>query len=553
MEGSLLFLYILNVCYAIRSISLQCVQLNGIMESMINRIVVYCWIFGIVQAAHSQIFDGSTLYNAAKKAAALKNSAAVKEMPASESDVSVDPAQYYIGPGDKFKISVVGLPSAQYIGKVDHDGVLYVPELGIANIGRLTLVQARDSLERFVKSKLSRKNEIYVALIKLKKATVTVSGAISSPGTYHVSGNSRLLDIIKKANGGSIPSYSDFNYRRIHCSNQDSSWTCDLFPALFSDSLGENPYLFPGDHIVFNMATRRVFLTGAFKSPFSGMVPIKENESAARLISLVTLEQSADLERFVIYDASRRQTNTYKLEELDECVLEDQDIITITRKGEHGAKTVSITGEIAYPGMYPIIEGSTTVQEILLFGGEYTERADTNGAYLLRNTQLGKLSSSQYVLPALPVASSATVRPQVGASIQQLLLTGDYSVIDIEINDTIHVKHGDQIVIPEKKKHIYISGYVQNPGAVSYEANKNASYYIKRSGGLSAKADRLNIYIIRRFNERLQFRGSETLEAGDIIVVPEKEQFRKWNMFRDFIATTSAILSIAVVIISLAP
>jgi len=50
---------------------------------------------------------------------------------------SIDPDQYYIGGGDEFFISVIGLPSIHYVVAINPQGDLYIPELGLLKLGKI--------------------------------------------------------------------------------------------------------------------------------------------------------------------------------------------------------------------------------------------------------------------------------------------------------------------------------------------------------------------------------------------------------------------------------
>jgi protein involved in polysaccharide export with SLBB domain len=104
-------------------------------------------------------------------------------------------------------------------------------------------------------------------------------------------------------------------------------------------------------------------------------------------------------------------------------------------------------------------------------------------------------------------------------------------------------------VIPKIERHIFLSGSVKNPGAIPYDPSKNAGFYVRMAGGYSSRADKSNLYVLRKYNERIQFLEGQKLKAGDIIVVPEKEQFRGWNMFRDIatIVATAGGLALGIV------
>ncbi|HEX2959974.1 MAG TPA: polysaccharide biosynthesis/export family protein [Chitinispirillaceae bacterium] len=180
-----------------------------------------------------------------------------------DADNSIDDSTYRIGSGDEFTVVLIKNPSVYYSGKVNQNGDLFIPEIGIVPVLKLRLCDARKKIKESCEELL--KKEVYVSLEKVKTVTVSVVGPLSNPGTFSQPGMMRLADLIKLANGDSLPSFQKFNYRRVRCESGDSVSYYDLYRYLFKGDQSQNPYLFPGDRILTVPVSQSVYLGGGSK------------------------------------------------------------------------------------------------------------------------------------------------------------------------------------------------------------------------------------------------------------------------------------------------
>jgi protein involved in polysaccharide export with SLBB domain len=463
-------------------------------------------------------------------------------------DNSVVPEAYYIGGGDVFQISVVESPSIQYTGTVNENCDVYIPELGIIKIGKTNLVQAKKRIADFVASKLKRQFEVYVSLVKTKSAMVSVSGAVSSPGTCKLPGTSRLFDAIKAANGGMVPSYNDYDYRAVECRNRDSVHVFDLFKYLLANNQSENPYLYPGDNIRLSLAQRRVLITGALKSQVTGWIPIRQDEQAADFLSLFAFDASADSDHIIIQRTNPDNSSLTKIFSLREPVsftLKDRDLIIVSEKENYPqALAVSIRGEIARPGMYPLVKNVTKAADLVAEAGGATRFGNSERAYVVRRKKMLSEEMKQNYNALKPVVTTGlfdnSVRPEINSGLFRMNASNDFSVLRLSDNkDGLVLESEDEIVIPKKEFCVYVSGSVCNPGAYPFVAGGTKSHYIGLAGGYSSKADRSNSFVVTYYGSVMQVKENGAIEEGDVIVVPDSQQYKFLTLV--FIPILSAI------------
>jgi protein involved in polysaccharide export with SLBB domain len=105
--------------------------------------------------------------------------------------------------------------------------------------------------------------------------------------------------------------------------------------------------------------------------------------------------------------------------------------------------------------------------------------------------------------------------------------TNDFSLIRLREHPEMHLEGGDQVIIPCAEKTVYISGNVKSPGGYPYIEGKDKAYYIARAGGYTKKADKTNIYLVVQYGEVRQIFDRNTVEDGEIIVVPMSQEYKK--------------------------
>lgn len=442
---------------------------------------------------------------------------------------SIDPDRYYIGGGDEFFVSVIGLPSINYSVAINPQGDLYVPELGLLKLGKIPLAEAQNKIADYVREKLKKHNEIYVQLNRVKTVSVTVVGAVENPGTYLLSGGSRVLDAIRAANKEATPSVNENNFREVLCKNKDSIKTIDMFDFLLKNDVAGNPYLYPGDNISLSRATKKIYLNALTKSGTNGWVPIKENETLAGFLSYQQFDRSVDTS--IIYfqsieDSSHRSMKSIAWNDAGSMVLHDKDIITIPEKKNYSPVfLVSIGGEVARPGMYPIIRDSTDAREILAMAGGVTSLSDMDRAVIIRTRMAEQGQKNRSTEKMDKIQESRAIRPEMMSGLEKMTIMSDYSVMRLKrFGTTIKLEENDRIFVPTKDMFVYISGNVKRPGAYEYVAGERMGFYISKAGGYTGKASKSNVFGMRYFEKVCQQTDLSEILEGDIIVVPESQQ-----------------------------
>ncbi len=150
-----------------------------------------------------------------------------------------------------------------------------------------------------------------------------------------------------------------------------------------------------------------------------------------------------------------------------ETVLLPYDNVLILRQPEWELqRTVSISGQVKYPGHYSLLSKSERLTDLL-------KRA-------------GGLTSNAYP-DAIQFHRSAAKAGRVGIDLPAVLK-------DSTFRDNLILIGGDSIIIPEFDPIVYVSGAVNAPVAVSYVPGKDVDYYVQAAGGYALQGDKSRTY-----------------------------------------------------------
>ena len=211
-----------------------------------------------------------------------------------------------------------------------------------------------------------------------------------------------------------------------------------------------------------------------------------------------------------------------------------------------GEDTVSARGEVNFPGNYSI-RRNERLSSLLRRAGGLTDHAFPEGALLLRRELRDRENRNIQLLAdrlERDLASSALASAEGVERLAtgEALLTRIRStrpsgrmVIDLPAilagnsEKDVVLKDGDQLLIPVISQEVTVFGEVQRSTSHLYDPDLNRDDYIRKSGGVSAKADKARIYIVRASGDvvassaasRFFMRSNSTeIRPGDSIVVP---------------------------------
>jgi protein involved in polysaccharide export with SLBB domain len=433
-----------------------------------------------------------------------------------------------------------------------------------------------------------------------------IAGNVKNPAIYELKGETRLLDIIRMGSGLASSAFRG----RVQVLRVADHEVRTLFEGDLVD-LEETPdknfLITDGDLIkIFPVAesSRTVRLAGAVGN--EGEYAIEPG--VTRLSDVIAkaggllyyASGSAELTRLSVTPAGPvtdiRTIDAAGASEGSpehDILLHFNDYILVQTIPEWGMyQTVSIHGEVKFPGNYTIKKGDTLSSLISRAGG-YTDKAYLRGAVFTRERvrrlqqksieeMISRLEAQLLAGGSMQVStavsteeveatkvelqqkekfmqslrkSEATGRMAIRLAHLRLLKNSQY---DIELES------GDTLTIPLKSSEVHVIGSVMAQGSFIYADDLNEKDYLAMAGGYSRYADRKNAYVLKvdgsarklsnglvswnLTKDRWEVSGFgdeiKAIEPGDTIVVPEKLDRHAW--MREIKDITQILYQIAV-------
>ena len=302
-----------------------------------------------------------------------------------------------------------------------------------------------------------------------------------------------------------------------------------------------------------------VRLAGAVRFP--GTYPMPENGTLKELLDAAGgLKENAlllegEISRYATSEKGTGETSIIRftpskvLEGRERVVLQGRDRILIKGVPDFAKnKTVTLAGEVLYPGEYTFQSGET-LSDVLQRAGGLTSNAYPKGAVFtrakLRQQEAQRLQEAEERLKGdlLSVqlegdATGGNAADRVG-QVQDLLQDVQSSrpvgrmVIDLaaivagENHQSVRLQDGDSLTVPGIPQAVTVLGEVQFATSHMHQDGLTVEDYLERSGGLTRQADESRVYVVKAdgsvmLPQRSRWFGSgaRELEPGDTIIMP---------------------------------
>ncbi|GGC09563.1 SLBB domain-containing protein [Dyadobacter sediminis] len=213
--------------------------------------------------------------------------------------------------------------------------------------------------------------------------------------------------------------------------------------------------------------------------------------------------------------------------------LEPSDMVIVRKSPRYEAqKTVTIIGEVKFPGNYTIISNFERISDLFTKTGGVKPEAYLPGVRFYRNRELLAVDIETIMKkPSLP---------------SNLLLLD-----------------GDTLMIPRRSETVRIQGGVHNPSVMNYDPKYEYEDYISQAGGYTEQGWKKRVYVSHpngrtyRTKNFLFFRSYPTIAPGSIVTIPvkaeqperERTPGERIALF-SFIASMVSTLSIAIITLS---
>jgi protein involved in polysaccharide export with SLBB domain len=306
-----------------------------------------------------------------------------------------------------------------------------------------------------------------------------------------------------------------------------------------------------------------------------GRYPMSKGMTAAQLVRMAggfkrdAMRETADLTSYKVENGSRIVENlaTVRIEAAlsgnnpdADVLLKPGDILSIhqiTNWNDIG-ESITIKGQVRFPGSYGFMDGER-LSSVLLRAGGMLPTAYPAGAVLIRDQvrDLELKSRDELVRQIEANSAAARLSPAMAGSnaagtLQLIKSQQDQVLAELKSHDpsgrmVIHItadigswanspadielRQGDMLIIPKRPGFVLVTGQVYNATALTYTPDKTAKWYLSHAGGANAAANQKEIFIIRANGSVVGRRSggwfdgdvlSTKLNPGDVVVVPQK-------------------------------
>jgi protein involved in polysaccharide export with SLBB domain len=358
--------------------------------------------------------------------------------------------------------------------------------------------------------------------------SVFASGAFKTPGKYNYFDDMTIRDLLFEAGA-----YEDKNQlgslwlQRGDLITYDENYTNQVIkPFNFSDVINNeqnNFYLKKGDEI--RLYSKEIFkkidevdIGGDIRSP--GKYKLKKGMTLKDLI-LEAGGSDQQNNNFIIdissiNEFSKNEKNyanvsrinveegmeNFLLSNQNNIVLKSGDIVTVRYSSKFKRlKTLSIVGNVRYPGEYVIRNSGELVTDII--------------------SRAGGLTSEAYALASEFKREGKAINLSFENIIKYPKSYKNFSVLG-----------GDSIIIKGFTNIVTVVGEVNNPGNYQFTKGKRVSDYIDFAGGFTSDADKYNSFILfpNGDSKKLKFTQFPKAKDGSVINILKKGVKPEFNM-----------------------
>lgn len=412
---------------------------------------------------------------------------------------------------------------------------------------------------------------------------VRITGAVFRPDVYQLTPGLRVADLIRRADGLMEDAFTGRGQIiRLQEDLTKSIISFDIRKALAGD-INNNRLLQREDELLISSVldlrdSFKVIIQGEVRMP--GQYEYVEDLSLKDLIlqaggftdaAFKNVEIARLIKRDSIVSTDNRASTIINTElngdlssSSANIALQPFDVITIRRKAGYTVpETVTVSGQVQYPGPYALSSRNEKVSDLLRRAGGYTPDAYPEGAYLKRfKTDEEKRRSQEVVKKAeknlkdTSIISKKLLADEITREYDQiplnlpLILGTPGSVEDLVVRAT------DELFIPKFDGQVKISGAVLLATQVPYQKKNNLKDYINNAGGFNGDAWRKKTYVVYANGKAattkhfLFVKFYPKILPGSELVVPKRVE-KKGPSTGEIIGISSALASLAGVVIAL--
>lgn len=396
------------------------------------------------------------------------------------------PQNYQVGPDDELLIDIYGYSEASYNLKVNAEGTINIPYVGVVQVGGMTIEQAtariRTRLSTIYSGIRSGNTNVRITIGNIRSIKVVLTGEIIKPGTYTLPSVATIFNALYQSGGPS----ENGSFRVIDLVRAGKKIaSVDLYDFLLEGQFKSNIRLQDNDVIRVPTYVKRVEIVGEIKRP--GIFEMVDNEDLGDLLRFAgDFTGSAYKARIKVLKNTQieRKISDIVSENFTTYLPSNGDKFFVDKILDRFENRITIEGAVFRPGEYELEKGLTLSQLIVKAEG-LREDAFPNRGHILRlkddlQTELISFNVTQ-------------------------LLNGQIKDIPLKREDVISIS---SIFDLKEEYFVNIQGEIRQPGRIMYAEGMTLEDAILQAGGLKESATAQRVEISRRV------RNSDALSAS---------------------------------------
>lgn len=306
---------------------------------------------------------------------------------------------YRIGAGDVLRVTVAGHDDLTQSLAVSPDGTIAFPLIGAVRAAGRTSGELAAELRELLGKDYLVDPKVAVAVQEYRSQRVFVLGEVEKPGTYFLTGQTRLIDIVSQAGGPARTAGLEVQLIRGPRTDAPaapgaagSTTTRVSLRKLLDGDPTDNLLLQPGDTIFVPKAAS-FFVQGEVRKP--GSYPLEKETSVLEALTIAggLTDRAAPAGGAVLRRTPGGAQERIALDlsggdaRAREVMLRDGDTVVVP-----AGNTFYVLGEVRRPGAYQLDQAATVLEGVALAGG-FTEKAAPGRTRVIRNHKGGRQES----------------------------------------------------------------------------------------------------------------------------------------------------------------
>lgn len=400
---------------------------------------------------------------------------------------------------------------------------------------------------------LQNGDSLYVdSLVNKYLNRITIKGAVFKPGVYAWQKGQQLADIIEKAAGLKEEAFlGRATILRTYENQEKENISVDLKAvlkgALKFELLNEDQITIYSTYELKDRFT--VSISGEIRNP--GSYPFADSITLQQLILLAGGFTDRAIPTSIEVARQKKQVNIMQLgsssSELIQVslsadltkvgadfYLQPNDIILVkTDPTKKPQITVRVSGQVLFPGTYTLESQQDRLSALITRAGGLLPNADKIGIKLIRKTNLADTADLNKIIKKQSNSNQDSIlakqQDPSNALSNEIAVAWNDNKSDYNPQRDIILEAGDEIIIPQLRNTITLTGEVLKPVSVQYLQNKSFKYYISSAGGFSANAKKGKSFVVYSNGRSKKsgsflglFRTYPKILPGSTVVVPAK-------------------------------